>query len=159
MLPKCFNLFNDYDLLDILANLFVCEGILYVSTSTSSNAKERLEAAVSSLLSCFHSSEALDETSMSAAVPKQPKVLYSVYYEQASASSHNFRTGRTCTLASPSLDLAFNDATLDNVEEAWQTVMELTAGNDASQSQAHGSFMIFQDREPMSGQEDDYEGT
>lgn len=50
---------------------------------------------------------------------------------------------------SPTLDLAFNDASLDAVLEAWKVVM----GDAADESE----YMIFDDREGADANDDVYE--
>lgn len=55
------------------------------------------------------------------------------------------------------MDLAFDDTTLDNVEDAWRTVMEFAAGDQASQADLLGTYMRFEDREHMA-EEEDYDG-
>jgi hypothetical protein len=54
------------------------------------------------------------------------------------------------------VDLAFDDRTLDNVEDAWRVVIGLTAG-DQSYTELPGTYMVFEDREPM-GEEEEYDG-
>jgi hypothetical protein len=60
-------------------------------------------------------------------------------------------------LGCSSLDLAFDDATLDNVEDAWRVVMGVTAGDQVSQTDVIGTYMRFEDREHMA-EEEDFDG-
>jgi hypothetical protein len=85
---------------------------------------------------------------------RKSKVLYSVYYEQRPGPSVNSHRENICGLACSSVDLAFDDTTLDNVEDAWKTVMKITGGNQVSQADLLGTYMTFEDREKMAGEED-----
>jgi len=85
---------------------------------------------------------------------RNPKVLYSVYYEQRPGPSVNSHRENLCGLACSSVDLAFDDTTLDNVEDAWKTVMKFTGGDQVSQVDPLGTYMRFEDREQMVGVED-----
>jgi hypothetical protein len=55
------------------------------------------------------------------------------------------------------VDLAFDDRTLDNVEDAWRAVMGLTAGDQVSPEDLIGTYMRFEDREHMA-EEEDFDG-
>lgn len=79
---------------------------------------------------------------MLVAVPVNPRpdVLWTVQYRQhASSGSEALPVGNEHILnfPPPSMDLAFDDAILDNVKDAWQKIV----GEDA------GDFLAFQDRE------------
>jgi hypothetical protein len=65
------------------------------------------------------------------------QLLYKLYYEQEQTS-----IGRMST----SLDLAFNDGMLDDVEREWKLVM----GN-----QVDSEFMRFEERAGMNDEDDD----
>ena len=54
-------------------------------------------------------------------------------------------------MASPSVELAFDDATLENVENAWRLVTGLSATNSASQTDEAASYMVFEERKQMNG--------
>ncbi|KAE8450242.1 hypothetical protein EG329_006669 [Mollisiaceae sp. DMI_Dod_QoI] len=99
--------------------------VLYATMLCSEHSKKLLEAALNTLL---------------ATLEERPTLLYKLYYEQqADAGS----TGSP----EASLDLAFNDGMLDDVESQWKTVM----GDEAEQA----TFMRFEDREGMSNDDDD----
>lgn len=84
------------------------------------------------------------------------KVLYSIYYEQNSGPTSNKHQEAILRLAGPSIDLAFDDRTLDNVEDAWKLVMAHTAGDQVSPGLVN-TYMRFEDREHMA-EEEDYDG-
>jgi hypothetical protein len=69
-----------------------------------------------------------------------------VYYEQARAGDINNVSNEIFSLASPSVDLAFEDAVLDNVKDAWRTVMGL---GERDQAEEENRYMVFEDREPV----------
>jgi hypothetical protein len=75
-----------------------------------------------------------------------------VYYEQARTKDHNNVSNGIFTLASPSVDLAFDDAVLDNVEDAWRTVM---APDEHYQAEEGNRYMVFEDREPVNINDDE----
>ena len=111
-------------------------GILYASTSLNGEEGfQLLSKAVQALLS-------------SVSVTPVLGVLWSIQYEQRSTSSTNsvpFDSKEHILNFPPlSLDLAFDDAVLDNVKDVWQKIM----GDDA------GDFMLFTDREADAGDED-----
>jgi hypothetical protein len=87
----------------------------------------------------------------------KPKILYSVYYEQRPGMSVNSHQENISGLACSSLDLAFDDTTLDNVEDAWMAMMGLNADDQVSQADVIGTYMRFEDREHMA-EEEDYDG-
>ena len=82
--------------------------------------------------------------------------MYGVYYQQKSGPSRNRRQEAALRLAESSVDLAFDDTTLDNVEDAWKVVMGLTGGDQVSPDLV-GTYMKFEDREHMADEED-YDG-
>lgn len=102
--------------------------IMYASTSLSSDKGfELLQEAIQALL------EAVD-------VSPQPTVLWSAQYQQRASSGSEVSAADTRNVLSfppPSMDLAFDDAILDNVKEIWQTIV----GSES------GEFLVFQDRE------------
>lgn len=86
-----------------------------------------LQKAVDSLLSAHD-------------VSPSSTILWSVeYQQQASSGSETLPTDtdHVVRFPPPSMDLAFDDAVLDNVKEVWQKIV----GDDA------GEFLVFQDRE------------
>jgi hypothetical protein len=117
-------------------------GVLYCSTATTDNAEARLKAAVSALIGSdiLQSNEIGVESSESVI-----DTLYQVYYEQISDSSAQPSSGKEFSMPLPSLDLSFDDKTLDHVENAWRQIM--THGGEEVLDQ----YMVFETRE----QEDD----
>lgn len=93
--------------------------MLYATTAFSSSSKTLLEASLSKFLQIAENGEG--------------EVLYSFYYEQEASAS--------------SLDLAFNDQVLEEVESKWKTIAE--GGEDEK------SFMKFEERAGMDDDEDD----
>lgn len=106
----------------------IASGILYASTSLSSDKGfELLKKAIRGLL-------------VAVLVNPMPDILWSAEYRQhASSGSEALPDGNEHVLRfpTPSMDLAFDDAILDNVEEVWQKIV----GEDG------GEFLVFQDRE------------
>ncbi|KAI4632315.1 uncharacterized protein J4E88_006122 [Alternaria novae-zelandiae] len=102
--------------------------VLYASTSVSGrDGFALLQKAVDSLLSAED-------------VSPSPTILWSVEYQQQSSSGSETLptdTDHVIRFPPPSMDLAFDDAVLDNVKEVWQKIV----GDDA------GEFLVFQDRE------------
>jgi hypothetical protein len=91
------------------------------------NGSALLQKAVESLLSAHDTSPS-------------PTVLWTVEYQQRSSSGTEILpsdTDHVVRFPPPSMDLAFDDAILDNVKEVWQKIV----GDDA------GEFLVFQDRE------------
>lgn len=72
-----------------------------------------------------------------ATVDDKPALLYKLYYEQQTEAESS----------DASLDLAFNDSILEDVESLWKTVM----GEEAEQA----TFMTFEDREGMNNDDDE----
>lgn len=128
------------------ADILVLKGVLYATTSVSDGAKARLDAAVSSLL--VARSAAPDAENAEELPP--PKVLYSLYYEQAQLSTSTTQSPNVCLLPSSSLDLAFDDGLLENVEAAWKRVMGTRDGEVESEH-----FLAFPDREGMGGDDEE----
>jgi hypothetical protein len=94
-------------------------GVLYATTLSSQNSKALLEEAVAKFLQIAGNGEG--------------KLLYRLYYEQEQAAA--------------SLDLAFNDQILEEVETKWKAVI----GNGESQP----PFMKFEERAGMNDEDDD----
>lgn len=117
--------------------------VVYLTTLTTPNSAQRLESALSDLLT--------------AAVPEgntAPVCLYKLQYEQSLSPREPSTTtrGKTCTFSfpSPPLNLAFDDNCLHAVMDAWKLVM----GEDA----AEDGYMVFEDREGVGsddGNDDD----
>lgn len=119
-----------------LVSTYVCKvyianvraGILYASTSLSSEkGPVLLRKAIDALLA-------------SVEVSPKPEVLYSAQYRQhASSGSETLPADNKHILVfpPPSMDLAFDDAILDNVKDVWKKIMDEDGGD----------FLLFQDRE------------
>ncbi|KAI3327267.1 GDP dissociation inhibitor [Xylariaceae sp. AK1471] len=77
--------------------------------------------------------------------------LYKLYYEQTTSARQYLVTSRRSAAVfefpSPSLGLSFDDASLDDVKEAWKLVMKDEASD--------GTYMVFEDREGMGDDDDD----
>jgi hypothetical protein len=84
------------------------------------------------------------KTFLATAENGEAKKLYCLYYEQkelAPAAEHD--------KFDMSLDLAFNDAMLDDVERQWKSIIE----DDKAEESA--TFMQFEDRQGMTDDDDD----
>lgn len=77
---------------------------------------------------------------------EQDAVLFEMYYEQSRSSTSNLASNTSCGLPSSSLDLSFDDSTLDDVEDAWRRIM----GSPETES----PYMVFETREQL-GDDDD----
>lgn len=115
-------------------------GVLYASTKSVHSPKDRLDAAIALLLSASFGASGSDQMVNSAS---KPEVLFQLYYDQSRASTSNDVTGSTCALPSSSLDLAFDDSVLDNVEDAWSFVNKKTNAEDKEET----PYMVFKSRE------------
>ncbi|KFY53198.1 hypothetical protein V496_07803 [Pseudogymnoascus sp. VKM F-4515 (FW-2607)] len=114
--------------------------VLYASTTNIQNPKGRLEAALSKLLNSADAPRADGEGS------EQDAVLFELYYEQSRSSTSNLASKTSCALPPSSLDLSFDDSTLDGIEDAWRRIM----GSPETES----PYMVFETREQL-GDEDD----
>ena len=103
-------------------------GVLFAATHVSASSKALLQAALEVFLKMAGNGDA--------------NLLYNLYYEQQSGS--RLRT-KPFNLNS-SLDLAFNDEILEDVEEEWKVVTE----NDSDR----GEFMQFEERAGMNEEDD-----
>ena len=102
-------------------------GILYASVSLAGEQGfDLLQKAIELLLAAVN-------------VTPLPTILWSIKYQQrpSSGSEVNSTGDHVLRFPSPSPDLAFDDAILDNVKEVWQHIV----GKDADE------FLKFQDRE------------
>ncbi len=92
-------------------------------------------------------------TALLQAVTATADVLYKLYYEQAASSRQSLviqqGSATVFEFPSPSLSLAFDDASLDAVQEAWKLITRDKALDDA--------FMQFEDREGMGDDDDVYD--
>jgi len=98
------------------------QSVLYATTLYKSGSNEILNAAVRASLKAIDNGQA--------------ELLYILYYEQ-------------CATASSPLDLAFNDAMLEEVEKQWKTII---ADVDVLEPE---SFMAFQDRPGINNEDDE----
>ncbi|KAH6710963.1 rab geranylgeranyl transferase escort protein-like protein [Leptodontidium sp. MPI-SDFR-AT-0119] len=101
--------------------------VLYATTLLSENGKKLLDSALSTFL---HSSQ------------DDAELLYTLYYEQEQVSKGT----ASSEPSDVSLDLAFNDEVLEEVEAQWKTVVGETDG---------ATFMRFEDREGMNDYDDE----
>ncbi|ELR07117.1 Rab proteins geranylgeranyltransferase component A [Pseudogymnoascus destructans] len=118
--------------------------VLYASTTNIRNPKGRLESAVSKLLKFMDASRADTEGS------EQDAVLFEMYYEQCRSSTSNLASNTSCALPSSSLDLSFDDTTLDGVEDAWRRIM----GSPETES----PYMVFETREQLGDDDNGMDG-
>ncbi|KAH6618488.1 rab geranylgeranyl transferase escort protein-like protein [Boeremia exigua] len=104
------------------------QSILYASTSLSSDKGfELLKKAVDALL-------------VAVEVTPKPNVLWSTEYRQRASSSTDTLPAdheHVLSFPPPSMDLAFDDAILDNVKSVWRQIV----------GEEGGEFLVFQDRE------------
>lgn len=114
--------------------------MLYASTTNIQIPKARLEAAVSIFLKSMNDSRADAEGS------EQDAVLFELYYEQSRSSTSNLASETSCALPSSSLDLSFNDSTLDGIQDAWRRIM----GSPETES----PYMMFETREQLGDDND-----
>lgn len=104
--------------------------MLYLTMQQSSSSRRVLDACLSSFLSLAENGEG--------------KLLYKLYYEQKATNSGSIRDD-------PSLDLAFHDGILGNVEEQWKNIINPGAENKTA-------FMQFEERNAFNDEDDDNEG-
>jgi hypothetical protein len=73
-------------------------------------------------------------------VSPMPDILWSAEYRQHASSGSEtipFEDEHVLRFPPPSMDLAFDDAILDNVKGVWQSIV----------GEEDGEFLVFQDRE------------
>lgn len=102
--------------------------------------KKRLDAAISLLLG------ANIDTTVSRELEQQnpaAEILFELRYEQTRASTGNHVGGNTYAFPPPSLDLAFDDSTLGNVEDAYLHVLGRIGGDQVQET----PYMVFESRE------------
>lgn len=114
--------------------------VFYASTRNMDEPQKRLTKAMALLLEACPGGGSTEDS-------EKPSILFELHYEQYRKSASNVISGSSCNFPSPSLDLAFDDASLDNVEEAWRRIMD-------SLAQPTSSYMTFKPREQF-GDEDD----
>lgn len=117
-----------------MADLSELSGILYLSTISNSNAESALDQALASLLNA---------TAPEAGAETSPRILYRLYYEQAQGPSSTSVDGDIINMSSSSIELAFDDGTLQSVRDAW---------NALRVDEEEAEYMKFEDRE---GQDDE----
>lgn len=113
-------------------------GVIYASTLQSASSRELLDLSLSSFIK--------------ATTAENAQLLYNLYYEQRQCPVKSYSTGVLYHLPDPSLDLAFDDALLVDVEEAWKNTMRNIGVTDP------GVFMKFEERNPTNGDDDDDDG-
>ncbi|KAL2069016.1 hypothetical protein VTL71DRAFT_15354 [Oculimacula yallundae] len=101
--------------------------VLYATTSYLESGKELLDKALSTFLK---------------SIEEDAELLYSLYYEQSQSS----KSTAASEPSDASLDLAFNDEILDEVEAQWRQVVGDVDG---------AAFMRFEDREGIDAYDDD----
>jgi Rab proteins geranylgeranyltransferase component A len=113
-------------------------GVLYFTTLQSEASERILQAA-------------LDAVNLALSDGAETACLYQLYYEQAIGSAKSARSDGIFEFLPPLPSLAFNDATLDAVHEAWKDVMGSTIEEQGLE------YMKFQDREGMGDDDDVYD--
>lgn len=114
--------------------LTIGEGIIYASVALSGEpGAESLKKAVAALLASVEGDT-------------RPAILWSVAYEQQPSSGVEVLPTGEHVLRFPAtpLDLAFDDAVLENVQDIWRKIM----GDDA------GEFLVFPEREAYADDEE-----
>ncbi|KAI0850757.1 GDP dissociation inhibitor [Daldinia vernicosa] len=116
--------------------------VIYLTTLASPQSTQRLESALSDLL-----------TAVTPEGSRTPVCLYKLQYEQSLSarepSSITREETRTFAFPSPSLNLSFDDGCLGPVKDAWKLVMGDTASED--------EYMVFEDREGVRDNEEVYD--
>ncbi|KAI0908670.1 rab protein geranylgeranyltransferase component A [Ustulina deusta] len=114
------------------------QSVVYLTMQATPQSPDALDLALTALLQ---------------AVTATADVLYKLYYEQAASSRQSLviqqGSATVFEFPSPSLSLAFDDASLDAVQEAWKLITRDKALDDA--------FMQFEDREGMGDDDDVYD--
>ncbi|KAI1124270.1 rab protein geranylgeranyltransferase component A [Nemania abortiva] len=112
------------------------QSVIYLTMQAGPQSSRVLDIAVTALLQ---------------AVTPTAAILYKLYYEQSISARQSLVTSQggatVFEFPSPSLGLAFDDENLDAVKEAWKLVLKDEATDD--------TFMKFEDREGMGGDDDD----
>lgn len=111
-------------------------GVVYLTTTSTPNAQALLTQALDSFLG--------------AASPSKPvSILTKLEYEQAvgSSSSGLIVEGPVLTFPVPSPSLAFSDAVLAPVRDAWKQIL----GDEAVDEE----YLVFADREGVADDDDD----
>jgi hypothetical protein len=106
-------------------------GVLYATALHGNDSKKILEAALNAFLATAENGEA--------------RLLYSLYYEQKQTTRS---TSEPAKSVDTSLDLAFNDKMLEDVEKQWKSII----GNNNTEASA--AFMQFEDRQGITDDDD-----
>ncbi|KAK0729962.1 GDP dissociation inhibitor [Lasiosphaeris hirsuta] len=114
----------------------VGQSILYLTTSTTPDAKEILAQSLQLL------SEAIDADHI-------PLSLFQMYHEHGRGSVASRPDGSIFNFPDASLSLLFDDSTLEPVHEAWKQVM--------GEAEVDTDYMTFPDREGVMDDEDMYD--
>ncbi|KAK0613074.1 GDP dissociation inhibitor-domain-containing protein [Bombardia bombarda] len=114
----------------------VNQSVLYLTTLSTTDSKDVLQAALGSFLT------AVSED-------RVPDVLYELYYEQDLGSVESQTEDMIFHFPGPSLSLSFDDRTLGPVREAWEKI----SGGEAVEP----DYMIFTDREGALDDDDVYD--
>ncbi|KAK1999799.1 rab protein geranylgeranyltransferase component A [Colletotrichum falcatum] len=115
------------------------QSVLYLVAPKTADSAEALEKALASLLSALGEGDG------------RPQVIYRVAYEQARAASSSAGADASDVLPGLPLDLAFSDAALEPVREAWTKLAGPGADDPDTQ------YMKFEDREGVDDEDDVYE--
>jgi RAB protein geranylgeranyltransferase component A len=110
---------------------------LYLSTIPTERSKHLLQRALAALLATQK-------------VEHADACLYQLYYEQRAGSGELKVDGNVVTFPCPSISLAFDDATLEPVRQAWDTVGRPDGAEGVT-------YMQFEDREKLDDDDDVYE--
>ncbi|RDW80121.1 hypothetical protein BP6252_04759 [Coleophoma cylindrospora] len=113
----------------------VGQSVIYASTSQTASSKKLLDLCVSSFIK--------------AVTAENAQLLYNLHYEQKQSTFESYSAGVVHHLQDPSLDLAFDDALLGDVEEAWNVTAKNIGLEDS------GTFLQFEERNPMNGDDED----
>lgn len=121
-----------------MADIDLDIGVVYLTCLASTGSKAALEQALASLLAA-------------ADLEPAPRSLYQVYYEQSRPLSRPRYAGQIFEFPPPALGLAFDDASLDPVREAWRIAVGDATPEDALE------FMVFEDRDGTEDDDDVYD--
>jgi hypothetical protein len=137
--------------------LILVTGVVYASTFGEENPRPRLDAAIFALLNSIPAAEVDEDSQPSEPIKKTAQVIYSFSYDQRCPTNQNPCLGKWHSICSTSLDLAFDDDILVNVEDAWRVVMDYPVRGQEGDLDATSSFMVFEDREQIGATDEDDE--
>ncbi len=119
-------------------------GVLYASISTSTDiGYGLLDHAVERILECVETGEQPTEVLWSMRYQQRSQWSTAVSQDQPSKASPQpdpQELKNTMVFPSPTLDLAFDDSILEQVQEAWQKI---------NAADPESNFMIFEDRQGL----------